>query len=434
MTKRLPEPRNAEGSAPRGNQRSTGTPLPSSGIRQGIPPATGYFSPFVPTSGDTAGDTVYYLVSSIFDPRTLQNATTGDRVYSSFDPGHDYRSIWLDLMYQIVFAQFRMRQEPSTTTLVEMLEIIVDTTRMLGIYLTALSMSASRDPDMFARSRVLNLYDAKAEMQSMLASLPLPRYLVELSLKYIGLVDVSGNYNFQNVGFLSVGDYSSFIALYNNVMSKQLAKNFLRQIYPEIGLIGDPDGSRSMPDVLQAFINANYKTSSSGFIPYILADGASDETLRLNSGGLLCHSNRSGVIASTVTGWAVPGSGIGGGTVRTLFPSMCVWKPSSGRDAVITRSIAAQAYSVVGTTVSAESVLNAALAVNMVHEYNMNQDDTSAAGVITAYNGTTGLATVSEVLSTENTRYRCGAGFQLGSLTYDLQANVVSLFRDILLP
>jgi len=434
MSKRLPEPRNAEGSAPRGNQRTVGTALPSSNIRQSIPPATGYFSPFVPTAGDTAGDTVYYLISSIFDPRTLQDATTGAPVYSGFTPGHDYRSIWLDLMYQIVFAQFRMRQPPDTTTLVEMLEIIVDTTRMLGIYLTALSMSASRDPDMFARSRVLNLYDAKVEMQSMLASLPLPRYLVELSLKYIGLVDVSGTYNFQNVGFLSVGDYSSFTTLYTNVMSKPLARNFLRQIYPEIGLIGDPDGSRSMPDVLQAFINANYKTSGSGFVPYILADGASDETLRLNSGGLLCHSNRSGVVASTITGWAVPGSGIGGSTVRTLFPSMCVWKPSAGRDAAITRGIATQAYSVVGTTVSSETALNAALAVNMVHEYNMNQDDTGAAGVITAYNGSTGLATVSELLSTENTRYRCGAGFQLGSLTFDLQANAVSLFRDILLP
>lgn len=434
MPKRLPEPRNSEGNAPRMGQRTIGTPLPSNRIQQSVPPAQGYFTPFIPTAGDTAGDTVYFLISSIFDPRTLQDATSGASVYSSATSGQDYRSIWLDILYQVVFAQFRMRQEPNTTTLIQMLEIIVDTTRMLGIYLSALSMSNSRDPDMFARSRVLNLYDAKVEMQSMLASLCLPRYLVELSLKYIGLVDVAGSYNFQNVGFLSVGDYPSFIALYSNVMSKQLAQNFLRQIYPEIGLIGDPDGSRSLPDVLQAFINANYKDSGSGFAPYIVADGASDEALRLHSGGLLSTYNRSNGGLSTITGWAVPGSGIGGNTVRTYIPSMCVWKSSTGRDAVITRNIASQAYSVVGSTVSMETLQNAPLAVNMVHEYNMNQNDGNAASAIAAYDGTTGESSSSEPMSTENPRYRVSAGFQLGQITYDLQANVVALFRDILFP
>jgi len=435
MPKRLPEPRNAEGNAPRMGQRVIGTPLPSNGIQQGVPPAQGYFTPFIPTAGDTAGDTVYFLISSIFDPRTVQDATTGASVYSAAPTGQDYRSIWWDLLYQVVFAQFRMRQEPNFTTFVEMLEVIVDTTRMLGIYLSALSMSNSRDPDMFARSRVLSLYDAKVEMQSMLASLCLPRYLVELSLKYIGLVDVSGSYNFQNVGFLAVGDYASFTALYSNVMSKPLARNFLRQIYPEIGLIGDPDGSRNLPDVLQAFVNANYKDVPSGFAPYIVVDGASDETLRLHSGGLLSTCKRSGAGGlSTITGWAVPGSGIGASTVRTYIPSMCVWKSATGKDAVITRNIASQAYSVVGSDVYMETLQNAPLAVNMVHEYNINQDDTNAASAIAAYNGTTGVSTVSEFMSTENTRYRVSAGFQLGQITFDLQANVVSLFRDIFLP
>lgn len=425
---RLPEPRNAEGNSP----RVTGTPLPRNTINQGIPPAPGFFSPFIPTAGDTAGDTVYFLLNSIFDPRTMQT-TAGTNTYSVAVPGQDYRSIWLDLLYQIVFNQFRMRQEPTLSTLVEMLDVIVDTTRCLGIYLTALAMSQSRDPDMFARARVLNVYDAKVEMQTMLATLPLPRYLVELSLKYIGLVDVSGSYNFQNVGFLCTGDYADFTALYANIMSKPLARNFLRQIYPEIGLLGDPGGSKNTADTLQMFVNASFKSVSSGFVPYILADGASDESLRLHSGGILGATER-GTSIHTITGWAAPGSGIGNSSVRVFWPSMCVWKPSTGKDAAITRTFASQAYSTAAGVVTFETQLNAALAVNMVHEYNMNKNDASPIDVATVFNGTAGQVVTAESLALENARYRVSAGFQLGSLTYDLQANVVSLFRDILLP
>lgn len=424
----LPQPRNAEGNAP----RTTGTPLPRNSINQGIPPAPGYFSPFIPTAGDTAGDTVYFLLNSIFDPRTMQT-TAGANAYTVATPGQDYRSIWLDLIYQTVFSQFRMRGEPTQTTLVEMLDVIVDTTRCLGIYLTALAMSQSRDPDMFARARVLNVYDAKVEMQTMLASLPLPRYLVELSLKYIGLVDVSGSFNFQNVGYLCTGDYGDFTTLYSNIMSKPLARNFLRQIYPEIGLIGDPGGSQNVADMLQMFVNSGFKSVSTGFVPYILADGASDESLRLQSGGIL-HATERGTAIHTTTGWAAPGSGIGNSSVRVFWPSMCVWKPSTGKDAAITRTLASQAYSSVAGLVTFETQLNPALAVNMIHEYNMNKNDAAPMDVATVFNATAGQVSTAEPLALENARYRVSAGFQLGALTYDLQANVVSLFRDILLP
>lgn len=282
---KLPEPRNAEGKAPR--QRPTvGTPLPRNSVNQGIPPAQGYFPPFIATAGDNAGDTCYFLLNSIFDPRTLQNVDGTPR-YSFITPEVDLHSIWFDLLYQVVFSQFRMRNEPSVTTIREMLDVIVDTTRCLGIYLTALSMSSSRDPDMFNRARILGVYDGKVEMQSMLASLPLPRYLVELSLKYVGLVDVSGSFNFQNVGFLYTGDYDDFVTLYNAIISKPLARNYLREIYPEIGLIGDPDGTRNTMDVLGAFINANYKTVDNGFAPYVMAEQSTDEPLRLASSGVL---------------------------------------------------------------------------------------------------------------------------------------------------
>lgn len=423
---KLPEPRNAEGKQP----RVTGTPAPVGKINQGIPPAQGYFTSFIPSAGDTAGDTVYFLLSSIFDPRTLQNLNGGSR-YTSPVPGQDYRGIWQDILYQIVTTQFRMRQEPSLTTIEEMLEIIVDLTRCLGIYLTALSMSASRDPDMFARSRVLGLYDAKTEMQSQLAYLPLPRFLVELSLKYVGLVDVSGSFNFQNVGFLTTGDYSAFVALMANIGSKRLALNLLRQIYPEIGLLGDPDGSRNIPDNLQAFINANVKETSSGYAPYTVVDQASEEPIRLASGGCLSTVIRAGV-GHTVTGWAWPGSGIGSdASIRVWNPSLCVWKASTGKDAAVTRASASQAFNT--ATGAFETSQNAPLAVNLVHEYNMNSSDTAPAFNAVSLNGSSGTIT-SDPLAAESTRYRVSAGFGIGAFTYDLQANVVSMFRDMLLP
>lgn len=411
----------------------TGTAIPRNNVSQGIPPAQGRFTSFIPTSGDTAGDTVYFLVNSIFDPRTLQLADGTPR-HSTVINEQDYRSIWSDILYQVVFAQFRMRQEPSFATLVEMMDVIIDTTRCLGIYLSALSMSASRDPDMFARARVLGVYDAKVEMQTQLAYCSLPRFLVEASLKYIGLVDVAGSFNFQNVGFLSSGSYSDFTTLMANISSKPLARNFLRQIYPEIGLLGDPDGSRNVMDVLQTFINANLKETTTGLVPYVLADQASEESLRMHSAGLLGVSLKSSTTCSTITGWAVPGTGVPGvGSVRTWIPSMCVWKPTAGRDAAITRTTPSQAYSA-GTPINFETLQFGALAANIAHEYNMNITDSNPAFAVTGFDGTTGVPSASDSLAAESTRTRVSAGFSLGSLSYTLQANVVSMFRDILLP
>jgi len=285
---------------------------------------------------------------------------------------------------------------------------------------------------MFARSRVLGLFDAKTEMQSQLAYLPLPRFLVELSLKYVGLVDVSGSFNFQNVGFLTTGDYSAFVTLMSNVRSKQLALNFLRQIYPEIGLLGDPDGSRNVPDILQAFINANAKETNSNFAPYAIVDQASEEPIRLASGGMLSSVFKTGIGAHTVTGWAWPGSGVGvDPSIRLWIPSMCVWKSSTSKDAAITRNTASQAFST--TTGAFETLQNGPLAVNLIHEYNMNSTDSIAAYNAVTFNGASGVATT-DSLAAETARYRVSAGFGIGSFTFDLQANVVSMFRDILLP
>lgn len=427
---KLKQPSDSTGNAP----RVSGTPLPSNNVQgQGIPPAPGYRSPIISTQGNSNGDTVYFLVSNVFDPRTLQSSTFTN-TYSVITPGQPYTSIWFDLLYQVLFDAFRMRNEPSTTTLIEMMEVIVDTTRMLGIYLSALTMSQSRDPDMFQRSRTLGLFDAKAEMQSILAGLCLPRYILEVSLKYIRLMDVTGSANYQNVGFLVNGDYAAFLTLFENVQTKPLARNYLRKVYPEIGLIGDP-GAGMIPDVLEAFINANLKTGTGGFSPFVVVEGSSGEVQRHASFGLL-HSVLSGLAVSTTTGWAVPGSGTGGSAnVRTHLPSLCQWKSAANKDAAIMSTGTPQSYSVVGSTISFETIIDGNLTSNIVHEYNMNESDSVAAGNLTGFNGTTGGGIGSVIPhSAFDTRYRVSAGFELAQLSFNLQANVVTGFRDILLP
>lgn len=430
----LDGPKNAEGKAPRPSRTSVGTPMPRGTINQSIPPAQGYFDPVIRVSGNTAGDTVYFLLTNVFDPRTLMTDAGVSRY--TIASGQPYRDIWFDIMYQVLFAGYRMRQEPAAATINEMMEIIVDTSRMLGIYLTALTMSASRDPDMFARSRALGLFDSKIEMQTVLAGLVLPRQIVELNLKYIRLMDTANDFNYQNVGFLTIGDYDAFQALHSSVRSKGLALNFLRGLYPEIGLLGDPNAGY-IPDVLQAFINANLKTiqSTDAYAPYVLVDGASDEVKKINSGGIL-HSVTKSNTAHTLTGWGIPGSGVGNiPALRSYVPAMCVWKAEPSKDAAITANAGSpQIYAVNTTTnvVTLETVNDVALANNIVHEYNMNCANAAAMVNPLTFNGTSGAIT-SAALAGSDTRYRVSAGFGLGALTFDLQANVTSAIRDILL-
>lgn len=428
----LDGPKTSEGKQPRPSRATVGTPMPRGTINQSIPPAQGYFDPVIRVSGNTAGDTVYFLLTNLFDPRTMMNDSGVSRY--TVASGQPYQDIWFDIMYQLLFAGFRMRQEPATSTITQMMEIIVDTSRMLGIYLTALTMSASRDPDMFARSRALGLFDSKIEMQTVLAGLVLPRQLVELNLKYIRLMDTANDFNFQNVGFLTIGDYEAFQALHSSVRSKGLALNFLRGLYPEIGLLGDPNAGY-IPDVLQAFINANLKTllSTDSYAPYVLVDGATEEVKRINSSGIL-HSVTRGNTAHTITGWGVPGSGVGAvPALRTYVPAMCVWKQENTRDAAITaNSGSPQVYGNASGVITFETVNDAALANNMVHEYNMNASNSTAMVNPLTFNGTSGAVTTAALAATD-TRYRVSAGFGLGAFTFDLQANVTSGIRDILL-
>ena len=180
------------------------------------PGVPGYVPPTIPWQGNTAGDTVYTLLHSVFDPRTTVS-TSGTQVYSSYAPGYQYTTLLTDLLYRRVFAERPGRQEPPLADVQEMIDNMVDIGRMVGIYYTALAMAASADPDMRARARALNLHNTFQDMQSSMQFLAVPPAILALTAKYVGLMDVSASKLYQNVGFLVNGDYDAFRALHTNV-------------------------------------------------------------------------------------------------------------------------------------------------------------------------------------------------------------------------
>lgn len=408
-----------------GKGRFQGSEPVNFSIAQTIPGSPGFFSPIIPTQGNNLGDTIYALVSNIFDPRVLQNITSGADVYSGSARGYDYARLAEDFMYRLLFEKFRMRTAPEAAVIADMIACIADISRMLGIYLTALTMLQSRDPEMFARARALELNNTFAEMQSMLQYLPLPSNIAKTAVKYIRLMDVSAKDNYQNIGFLVNGDYNAFVSLAAAVRSRPLALNFLRQLYPEIGVIGDP-GSQYNADVMEAFANCNMKAGVGGFAPYITVEGSSGEVQALNSFGCLSTVQEGSGRTYAVTGWAAPGSGIAGaGSVRTFVPSICRWK-DVGRDAAIIYSGAAQTYAVAGADVTFETVVDPALASNVCHEYNMAYDDTIPAFNWAEFNTSTGAVDGASALAQEDVRYRVSAGFSLAKISYRLDGNTTT--------
>lgn len=413
--------------------RFSGSAPTNFSITQNVPGSPGFFNASIPTQGNSAGDTVYVLVSNIFDPRTLQT-TAGANTYSTITSGYAYTRLAQDYLYRIIFEQFRMRTEPSAATINEMIDTIADIGRMLGIYLTALTMKQSRDPEMFARARALSLNNTFAEMQSMLQYFPLPRNIVNAAVKYIRLMDVAARDNYQNVGFLVNGDYDAFVALAANVRARPLALNFLRQLYPELGVIGDPAGAYNA-DVMEAFANANLRLGSAGFAPRIVAEGSSGEVEKMMSFGLLSTVVESTNAAFTCTGWAAPGSGQGGvANVRVWNPSICRWKPSSNKDATITYTSASAAYSNTAGVVTYESVQDQPLSANIAHEYNMAYDSDVPARNNLSITSATGVLGTADALALEDVRYRVSAGFSLAFSSYKLDGNIMTGIYSMLAP
>lgn len=398
------------------------------------PPAGGgWLRPVIDVQGASLGDTIYIPITSIFDPRVLQDSD-GSARYSQWTPGFDYYNNFIDYLYRRVFAERPGRQEPPYSVFQSIVDNLADISRMLGIYYTALTMKQSRDPEMFQRARILDLRDSFDDMQAILQHLPCPRFLAYLNAKYVRLMDVSSSNLYQNIGFIVPGDYAAFATLAQNVRSRRDALAWMRLLWPELGTLGDP-GSQYNADVLQAFINCTPKVSiDSGYTSYCTVQNGTEEVERLQSAGIL-HSARfigsSGAADRfTCTGFGAPGSGYGiHASLRVPDPVICRW--NGANDAAINRLSANTNYAVSGSSVTYSSVLDEDLAANVGHEYNMSSDETTPAANHRGFNTDTGNAISSDFLTAENARYRVSAGFALGQLSFRLTANHMALLAAI---
>jgi len=410
-------------------------------IAQTIPSVRGFINPTIEFAPSSLGDTVYIPVHNLLDPRVLQSyiITLGNPdtiVYSNRHSaavaGWGYTELWVSQLYRLIFDHMKFRTEPQLRVIGDMIDTIADVSRMLGIYLTALTLANSLDPEMLQRARIYELNNTFPDMMAVLATLPCPPQIVKLALKYIRLFDTAGAAQYQNCGFISTGGYRDFLALYENVKSRSLAMQFLRTMYGQIGNIGDP-GNDYNADVFQAFINCGYKLGSGGYTNYIEVDGNSGEAKILASFGIL-HSTfvSSGTVAWGQTGYSLPGVSYPTASQRVWLGSVCRWNGST--DAAITRTAASQTYSTAAQPFAAQTVLDAALAANLAHEYNMMTDSTTTRQVVTAINTSTGTPTLGDTLSVEDTQYRISPGFKLTQLNYSFGGNFMAGAEAMLMP
>jgi hypothetical protein len=421
-----------------GKGESLGGPVSQLSLSQAIAAGGSVVKPTIDIEGEYEGRSIYYLLTNIFDPRVTQIEYTNNPVtdyqqrYNGYGFGFDYMRHYEDLMYRMLFDARPGRQEPRLEVVYDVLANMIDISRMLGIYYTALTMKQARDPQMNKRARFLDMRDSFTEMSSILADLPLPKFLAQANAKFIRLMDVADGETIQNVGFLVTGDFNAFMNLYSNVRQRREALSWMRVLYPVLGSLGDP-GSSFDADVYECFINANFKASPDNFCVYTGATGATELPQQLASGGLLhCVSNSSTNQLHTITGWCLPGTGFGGSAAtRYIYPYMCTWDETANTDAAITRT-AASGPVLVGPVIQPARLRNDDLSANVFHEYCINRSDNQPNRVVTSIDASTGLPLASADSTHENTRYRVSAGLRLSKLSYTYDINQLTLLASVI--
>jgi len=417
------------------NKESIGAQPYQYAVAQGIP-TTPIFQGQRPTifrGTPLAGNTVYYLLNSLFDPRSAA-ATTGAV------EGFSYSRYCQVTLQRMLFEANPGRAIPNNTIVNVMLDQIADIGRMVGLYLTAFATVGSGDSTMYDRADACDFLRNFGSMQVSLSRLPIPPNVLTANLKYIGLMNTSSGQNFANVGYLVAGDFTAFRNLRNIVEggetgtagdNRREALRWLNTLYPLIGQIGDK-GTGYSADVMEAFINSHRKTATSGdaYVPYTSVAGATDEPAQLMAGGLL-QLVQDGTSVFTQTRFAVPGSGITNSTAPTLNPGLCTFDRNANRDAFITRTTATTNYA--AATGTPQMLLNASLAENLAYEYDMGVTDTTAANQpITFPANLAGLATAHEALAANNPRYRGNEGRSLDGLSFRLDQNTEALIGSML--
>jgi hypothetical protein len=407
----------------------------------------GFLNPLAPYQiPPQLGDTAYIPLGSLFDPRTLDATTTGAVTarFSHITPTGLQSPVLecLDILRSKWQVARPGRNLPTTQQLFDMLETIVDISRMLTIFYSAGSMVNLDDQSMRRRARTLNAgREFFADMQSLLSRLPFPGTLLSTISRFVGCTDVSDTNEFQYVGFLAVGGYDAFSALYNSVRTRAEALSNLRLLYPELGLLENQKMPAWDADLFQLFCNAIPKVipTNEGFAPYVIESGSSDISVQLQSAGIMmttysgvpnnaaAGSLFSGLTGVCNTGFALPGDPAYA-YVRTPTAHISVWDPSTNLDSAI-RYNGSSAYS--AATLGALSIAAPNISSNIAHEYNMMQGYNSSSLSVVETNTSNQLRVIS--MSPDNVWARVSGSSTLSRISWNFQRNLLEGLHTMLM-
>jgi hypothetical protein len=397
----------------------------------------GFLNPLAPYQiPPQLGDTVYIPIGSLFDPRTIDATTTGAVTarFSHITPTGLQSPVLecLDILRSKWQVARPGRNLPTTQQLFDMLETIIDISRMLTIFYSAGSMVNLDDQSMRRRARTLLAgREYFADMQSLLSRLPFPGTLLSTISRFIGCTDVSDTNEFQYVGFLAIGGFNQFSALYTSVRTRSEALANLRLLYPELGLLENQKMPAWDADLFQLFSNAVPKIipTDEGFAPYVIESGSSDISVQIQSAGILMTtysgvpsnatdgSSHSGLTGVCNTAFALPGDA-NYAYVRTPSAHLTVWDPITNLDSAITYGNAGS-YS--ATVLSPLRIAAPNITANVVHEYNMMQGYNATSMSVNATNASNAI--VVRNLANENVWARVSGSSTLSRISWNFQRN-----------
>lgn len=334
---------NQDSTQPRGNRPGKGKGNPRNNSSRGGSTGGGGMpsfpmgNPVIPFGPDADSDVFYGLIYNPFDPRVTSRGT--DFTTTPFD-------LYNHALNQIEEKYFRSNSGspvPEGSVVIEMLNSIIDISRLYGMALSFYACRNTIDTNLNNRNRTLNFNRNWRTVLRMLQELPLPSNLRTMVTRTVGLADVSAQGRHRLYGQLVAGDYDTFNAIFSNVASsgnsdRRRAYAALKSLYPSLGQVQDHTASwqtaQAKADATQMFINAIYKFNSlpGRSVPYVQVAGASSWVSSTASGGWM-HSYHDVTNSDiyTLTRWAIPGSGIhGAGSLTNNYPAICVPKERNG--------------------------------------------------------------------------------------------------------
>lgn len=423
---------------------------PANMIAQTSPSAgsPGFLNPLAPYQiPPQVGDTIYIPIGSVFDPRVLDN-TSNTGVFAQRFTHIALSGVSSPVLecLDILRSKWQVarpgRNLPSTTELFEMLETIIDISRMLTIFYSAGSMVNLDDQSMRARARTLGVgREYFADMQSLLSRLPFPGTLLSMISRFVGCTDVSDTNEFQYVGFLAVGGYNAFSALYSSVRNRSTALANLRLLYPELGILENQKMPAWDADLFQLFCNASPRIipTGEGFAPYTLESGSTDTPVQLQSAGLFM-TTYSGIPNAAADGSAFGSLSAVGNTafalpgdpayayVRTPTAHVSVWDPSTNLDSAISHGPAA---TYTAATLAPLRISLPNITANIAHEYNIKAGYQASTLMVAA---TSSASTVIlRELTPQDTWARVSGSSTLSRISWNFQRNILEGMHTMLM-